>query len=648
MLDKSRTARRCLPIIGAALIAATLPFAAASAHDPGKDIVLEDGTTAHLHPAGDPHAAMAHHDAATAGVVSSEPSADVIKNVDEAGRGERLSIDSTTDVWALDGYAYTGTFNNPCGGDPEAGVWVWDVHNTIKPEFVGIIASPTGSRSNDVKVANMNSGRILVHSNEACGPGGRGGFEIYNVDNPEAPQLLASVQTDDINIFIRDNFGFTNFGVHNLFLFTQGDRDYVAAVVESLLGNFQIFDITNPSSPALIGSWGAEQLFDNSVDWVNTTDLGAIIAAQDFLNDGFGASQNRFLHDTTITADGMKAYLANWDAGLVLLDISDPTNPALVSVAIDPVNGSLDGEVNSHSVWPSEDGTIVVEGEEDFSAWVTTAPLSNFTFQNLPTNTIPGVGISTDAGTDFENNQVGNNVTVTATSVTVNSGPLAGTVYAAAEGSGNQPRLADLGGSVTGDAVWIGRACNGDPILNAGVFNPGDIAVVRRGACFFSDKLANAAALGASAIVISNNQFSNSPWSGVRVWDYSDPHNPVLASTFDTVCSAAPNPIPGCDPNGTYSSHNVIVESQGGRVKAYVSWYWDGVLVLDVTDPSNPVETARYVRGGPEFTSQNGGPQDVWGIYKEPNSPWIYASDRNGGLYILKEYGSGSSKVAKN
>ena len=43
----------------------------------------------------------------------------------------------------------------------------------------------------------------------------------------------------------------------------------------------------------------------------------------------------------------------------------------------------------------------------------------------------------------------------------------------------------------------------------------------------------------------------------------------------------------------------------------------------------------------------NGGIQDIWGIYKQPNSPWVFASDRNGGLYVLKEYGAGSAKKGK-
>ncbi|MDX1606749.1 MAG: hypothetical protein R3202_11190, partial [Candidatus Competibacterales bacterium] len=369
-------------------------------HDPDHEV---DGSFDRA----DPSAPLVERDATTDNVISSAPFAQIQKNLAVAGRGFRNDGDATTDVWAHDGYAYTGTFNSPCGGDPEAGIWVWDVHNKNLPQFVGVIPSPDGSRTNDVRVATMNAGDILVHSNESCA-GGPGGFEVYDVADPANPVHLASVQTDDVNALLRDNFGFVDFGVHNLFLFTQGANDYVAATVESEFGNFQIFDITDPANPTLVGFWGAEQLADYDggtlagadIDWVSLDDFGIILEADAYLFSGFGASANKFLHDVTISADGTQAYLANWDAGLVLLDISDPADPQVVSVAIDPVNGSLDGEVNSHSVWPSEDGTIVVEGEEDFSAWEGTIPPSNLTLQNL--NTIPGVAIATEAGDDFE------------------------------------------------------------------------------------------------------------------------------------------------------------------------------------------------------------------------------------------------------
>lgn len=632
--------RLFLPLVAPVILALVLAPVVA-AHD---DDILD---------AYDPSQPLLEHDLMTADVVSAGPSGKKIKNLSLRGRGERLTANATTDVWAHEGFAYTGTFNSPCGGEPGAGVWVWNVKNKNSPSFVGVIESETGSRSNDVKVATMNSGDILVHSNENCGPGGMGGFEVYNVDDPANPVHLATVRVHEANETLRTVFGGVNRGVHNLFLFTQGERDFVAMQTHAWFGGLQIFELTNPTNPQLVIAWGAELLCEEaycSTDPYNETDIPTLIDHINgfmfcLLTPCFGSSQNRFLHDVTITTDGTLAYLSHWDAGLILLDISDPADPVYISTALDPANGSLDGEVNSHAAWPSEDGKIVVETEEDFAAWVTVRPPGSLTFgEGDPAAPLPGVAVATATGDDFVASQTGNAGTVDADSLEVTSGPLAGNVYPAIELAGDQPRFADTG-PISGNIVWIGQACNADPILNAGAFAEGGIAVARRGGCTFREKNFNAAAAGADAIVIANNLTNNTPWGGIRIWDYSDPENPVLASTFNTVCSASPEPIPECDPLGTYSVHNVIVESTGKQVKAYVSWYFDGMLILDVTDPYNPREIARYFDNSAEFLASNGGqPHNFWGVDKEPNSPWVYGSDRNGGLYVFKEQGSGSGK----
>lgn len=671
-MRKSFKSRLALVTAIAFMITVFAPGAVAGGPDESNHISHPESINPFFDGASDYSASNNAGPSSSSDFVSSGPTGD--ESLTLAGRGSRLLPGATTDVWAHNGFAYLGTFNSPCGdgtGANGSGIRIFDVSNVdddglVNAPEVGLIPSPAGSRSNDVKVAAMSSGDVLVHSNESCNDG-PGGFEIWNVDDPSNPVPLASVQTDDVNLFLRGApFFFTDFGVHNLFLFTQGGndddddddddsngRDYVAAVVESEFGNFQIFDITDPTSPVRVGFWGAEQLHRPDVtDWVNLTDFGIILDADAFLFGGFGASQNRFLHDMTITPDGTQAFLANWDAGLVLLDISDPTNPQLVSVALDPT--SEDGEVNSHAVWftdPDDDDLVVIEGEEDF------AP-----FESI---------------------------------FTIDSGPNAGT-YPSAEGAITVPIVTLPGQTMSGPTRYVGFGCQGS------VFNPGppfdlpmpaaasssEIALIQRGGCFFSEKINNAQAAGYSGVVVFNDaafgdalvtmggvaaglpgvfvgHFTGlaiagvanagllvigatgadisatavaNGWSGFRIWDYSDPANPVLASTYNTVCSADPiDPI--CDPNGTYSAHNVIVEGD----LAYISWYSDGVLVLDIEDPYDPVEVARFSDDSAAFQTQNGGSQDVWGIYKVPDEDPIYASDRNGGLYVflLGEDGGG-------
>ena len=598
-------------------------------------------------------------DAAADDVVSDGPFAKVTKNVSLVGRGERLLPNATTDVWAHGEFAYIGTFNSPCGtgagyGQPGLvqgvngpGIPVFDIHNRHDPVYVGNIPSVQGSRINDVKVASMNGGDILVHSNESCA-GGPGGFEIYDVGDPTNAVHLAHVQTDDLNLFLQANFGFTDFGVHNLFLFTRSGRDYAAAQVEGLLGSFQVYDITEPENATLVSWFGAEYLSRPDVDWRTTTNLGLIVQVQNnVLINGAGASRNRFLHDHFVTPDGTRAYLANWDAGLLLVDLGDLDGSAatFISQAIAP--RSEDVEINSHSVWPTADGSIVIEGEEDFD------PLDSV--------------------------------------VRITGGPSPGPV-ASAEGAFTTPVLNLPGMRVAGDTVYLGEACSAGPPFPAASPTEDQIALIKRGTCSFSEKATNALNAGYDAMIVFNvataaenpvfgdalvfmggdpvniaghfvghstglliagvgelgdlaigdvgnpvEMKAPDGWSGMRIWDYSDPENPVLASTFNTVCSA--NPLDAsCDPRGTYSSHNVIVEG----TKAYISWYAEGVLILDISNPYKPKEVGRYHEAGEAFEERNAGIQDVWGVSKIPDEPWIYASDRNGGLYVLKEKGKGS------
>ena len=94
----------------------------------------------------------------------------------------------------------------------------------------------------------------------------------------------------------------------------------------------------------MVGTWGAEELFNSGVGDLTFDDvedgLFRVSAATHWLGDGFGSLSNRFLHDITINKAGNRAYLSNWDPGLVLLDVSHPANPTLISVD-DPTSPTL-------------------------------------------------------------------------------------------------------------------------------------------------------------------------------------------------------------------------------------------------------------------------------------------------------------------
>ncbi len=90
---------------------------------------------------------------------------------------------------------------------------------------------------------------------------------------------------------------------------------------------------------------------------------------------------------------------------------------------------------------------------------------------------------------------------------------------------------------------------------------------------------------------------------------------------------AAPELVAEYAANPSAIVHNVYVR---GRY-AYMSYYCEGIRIIDIQDPRNPVEVAAYDLNGNEPCSSY---RSTWGMY--PFSKYIYASDMNLGLHIFE------------
>jgi hypothetical protein len=120
----------------------------------------------------------------------------------------------------------------------------------------------------------------------------------------------------------------------------------------------------------------------------------------------------------------------------------------------------------------------------------------------------------------------------------------------------------------------------------------------------------------------------------LRVYDYNDLSAPVQIGTFKT-----PNSQDSTDKSaGDYTIHNALVEG----TDVYISWYSDGIRVVDSTNPAAPVEVAHFVppsANNPFSPSQRGvltNTTQVWGVAYEAERDLVYASDMNSGLWILE------------
>ena len=123
----------------------------------------------------------------------------------------------------------------------------------------------------------------------------------------------------------------------------------------------------------------------------------------------------------------------------------------------------------------------------------------------------------------------------------------------------------------------------------------------------------------------------------LRVYDYSTLSAPRQIGEYRT-----PNSI-GADGQkaGDYTIHNPLIAG----TDLYVSWYTDGIRVLDASNPRAPREVAHFVppsADNPVQPSQRGvltNTTQVWGVARDESTGLIYASDMNSGLWILKRTG---------
>ena len=100
----------------------------------------------------------------------------------------------------------------------------------------------------------------------------------------------------------------------------------------------------------------------------------------------------------------------------------------------------------------------------------------------------------------------------------------------------------------------------------------------------------------------------------VKVWDISNYDNINLVAEYIT------------DPN--HSAHNLYIRP--GTDLLIISYYADGTRILDISDPTNPIEVAYY-----DTSNIEGLYVGNWGTYAYLPSGYIISSDIETGMYVL-------------
>jgi hypothetical protein len=359
---------------------------------------------------------------------------------------KNVEPEKIADVGVFNGYAYLAAWGvATCKYN---GVHVVDIRNPVAPKEVAFIVAKEGSYPGEgVQALHIDTpkfnGDILVTNNEICkDKAGFGGMNIYDVTNPEHPTPLVEGIGDDT---VTGQGKKDANEIHSVFAWDAGDKAY-AVIVDNEEGlDVDIIDITDPKKASRIAEYDLDEKFPS----ITQPGLDEI-----------------FLHDMVVKQiGGRQIMLASyWDAGYLQLDVTDPLNISLVAESdfTDPDPEAAESgfivkpEGNGHEAEFTLDNQYVIGADEDFGPYALNA-------QNL---------------TD-------------------------GTAINASQGSGTTPLTP--GQTITGTAKFAGQACPGGPAVPAGDPNTVDIAVVERGVCLFTEKVASVTAAGGyDAVLIFN------------------------------------------------------------------------------------------------------------------------------------------------
>lgn len=174
---------------------------------------------------------------------------------------------------------------------------VLNVADPTRPELVHQEPVPAHTRSHKVQIA----GDLLIVNNEqegsagACDPG----IRVFDLSRPARPREVGFFRTHGT-------------GVHRMW-FADGRYAYLPTAMDGYSGRIMlVVDLADPSAPREIGRWwipGTHRAGGERATWAATEDVS--------------------VHGPIV--DGERAYVALWDGGWAIVDISDRTRPRTIS-----------------------------------------------------------------------------------------------------------------------------------------------------------------------------------------------------------------------------------------------------------------------------------------------------------------------------
>ena len=222
------------------------------------------------------------------------------------------------------------------------GIEIVDASTPTRLKVVGKLAPTSGSTQRELR-ADRDLGILVVMTYSTLGIGDTAGnyLKTYDIRDCRHPKLLATV-----------DFGARS--PHEFFLWKDPKHPgrALAYITFTLFTpDLMVYDLTDPTSPALAS------VYDVGVDQTEKT------------ADAATKSGSGYLHSLSVSDDGTRAYMGNWDYGFYVADTSMLANPPVGGIGlVHPVGvGKVDYGHNVHGGVKVPGKPYVVMVQEDYA-----------------------------------------------------------------------------------------------------------------------------------------------------------------------------------------------------------------------------------------------------------------------------------------
>ncbi|HVM18321.1 MAG TPA: PA domain-containing protein [Egibacteraceae bacterium] len=379
---------------------------------------------------------------------------------------KNVEPEKIADVGVHKGYAYLAAWGvKTCKYN---GVHVVDVRSPAKPKEVAFIGAKHGSYPGEgIQALSINTaafkGDILVSNNEKCNAtSGFGGMNIYDITRPTAPvPLFEGFGDKTVNGQGKKDAN----EIHSVFAWQAGDKAYAVMVDNEESADVDIVDITNPKKPKMVREYDLLKDFPGKIAENH-------VAGRENLAEIFH-------HDMIVKEiNGRQIMLVSyWDGGYVKLDVTNPANAKYLG---DTDFGDIDDQGAKYTLETHKGEPVPPEGNGHQAEF--TRDNKYFIGTDEDFDPFKGVAENTDDDT-----------------------PLTGSW-------GSDTPAPEPGAVLEGKTVFVGRACNGDPTVPPApdTGTASQIAVVERGLCTFTEKVANVEKVtGYEGVIIFNRTGSD-------------------------------------------------------------------------------------------------------------------------------------------